>query len=488
MKQNLKLERLKNTRLTEAEFVMVTYQDSGVFEENGQVFEGLPSFYRAVLRAVPAAGSEIFIEVWLPEEWNGIFLGLGNGGMAGSIWHWELADKIKRGYAAASTDMGTSRGRDSGVNNPEVWRDFGWRATHLMTAAGKTCLYHLYGKQQRYSYFIGCSTGGQQALAEAQRFPEDYDGILAGMPANNRTFLHIYFLWNHIHLRPKNRGPLFSAAEIQAITASAVSYFQKLGEGEKGDCFITLPRGDDETISGFLTFLAEEHPGFSVEQLQALDAVYRGPVNPRTGERIYNGMPLGSERFACGIEECQQEESPHFYPFIWAFGEAYDGYEFDFDADVERLSGKLADDLNANDPDLTAFETHGGKLLLYSGSADPCVPYPDAMNYYGRVLRKMGGYQKVQSFCRYFLFPGKDHGRGGMGTNAIWANADGADELTALRLWREEGKPPEQLLAVGFRDSNPENGISFIREIFPVEQEEENWEKCPPSCSDSYLR
>lgn len=480
------IELLKATVIPDTEIINVTYEDKGIFEDcGGNVHRDLPKFYRVVLLSEPGSGSHIYTEVWLPEDWNGIFLGLGNGGMAGSISYWGLTGHIRQGYAAANTDLGTSRGRNSGINNPDVWKDFGWRATHIMTESAKALILSLYGRKAEYSYFIGGSTGGQQALAEAQRFPVDYDGIIAGVPANNRTLLHTYFLWNHVHLRPKNKGALFSVSEIQAVTDSAVKYFQTMGDGIEGDNFISFPKAEENIINGFADFLSREHPEFSNVQLNALKAVYTGPVNPSDGERIYNGMPIGSEIYGCGIDECQQEESPHFYPFIWTFGENYDGYDFDFDKDLELLNNKLAEDLNANSPDLSEFMQNGGKLIMYSGSADPCVPYPDAMNYYDRVTKQMGGYEKTQSFFRYFLLPGKDHGWSGNGTNAILSGSSDSGELEALRLWREEGKAPDSLTAVGYNNKKQEDGIRFSRRVYP--HSEDSQKQCPPVCSEYYL-
>lgn len=481
--QNLKLQ------LADSEITEQSLENTGRFTRNGGVpIDELPNFYRVHLLSKPGPGSEIHTELWLPEDWNGIFVGLGNGGMAGSICYQSMAEYVKQGYAIANTDMGTSRGRDSGINNPDVWKDFGWRATHVMTVSSKQLIRHHYGKAQDYAYFVGNSTGGQQALAQAQRFPEDYDGIIAGVPANNRTFLHTYFLWNHRHLRSNHGSPLFTKQEIEAVNTAAVNYFQHIGDGQPGDGFITFPKADTDCIQELIDWIQKECSSLSQTQLSALKAVYTGPVNPYTGERIYNGMPAGSEIYGCGIDDCQQQESPHFYLFNWAFGAEYDGTAFDFDKDLETLNQKLAADLNANNPDLSAFKQHSGKLIMFSGSADPCVPFPDAINYYNRVLDTMGGYSNVSPFFRYFLFPGKDHGLSGRGVNVIWADENSAKELDALRRWREHGTAPDMLLGVGYHNAAPAEGIKFIRKIKPVGSGSVDISKlCPPVCSEQYL-
>ncbi len=458
--------RLKEYGFLHAEAVETVYADCGWLRtEDGARLENLPQFCRVLLRKRPGAGSLIHTEVWLPEKWNGIFLGLGNGGMGGCMDYDALARHIRLGYAAANTDLGTSRGRNSGIGNPDVWKDFGWRATHEMTAAGKELVRAYYGRPADYAYFLGGSTGGQQGLMEAQRFPADYDGILAGMPANNRTHLHTYFLWNHIQLRTESGRPRFSQEEIQEISRCAVRYYQGRGDGCPGDPFITFPRPEAREVSDFIRFLGSALSWLSAEQTAALRRVYAGPVNPVTGRRIYNGMPIGAECYGCGIADCQAEESPHFYPFIWVFGADYDGRRFDFNEDLKALNLRLAPELNANRAELTAFHRHGGKLILYSGSADPCVPFPDALNYYLRAAAQAGGAEVLREYCRYFLFPGMEHGSRGMGTNAVWENESGGDALTALRRWRETGTAPDMLTAVGYRGGDPENGIAFKRPV-----------------------
>lgn len=445
-----RIDRIRKLRLENTQIVSAAYESGG-------------EFCRVVWETSFGKGSLINSEIWLPADWNGIFAGLGNGGMAGAIWHDSLEVYMKMGYAVAQTDMGTSGGRKCGVGNPEVWKDFGWRATHAMTETGKEIVCAFYGSRAEYSYFIGGSTGGQQALSEAQRFPQDYDGIIAGVPANNRVFLHTYFLWNHNHLRTPDGRVMFSEQEIRRISECAAEYFQSIGDGEAGDRFVSFPYAGADTVKNFISYLGKSCP-FSAEQLSTLEAVYNGPVNPVTGKQIYNGMPIGSEMYGCGISDCQSEESPHFYPFVWAFGEDYNGYDFDFNKDLERLGDVLSGDLDANSADLDAFKKHGGKLIAYSGSADPCVPFPDAMGYTGRVMEKMGGYNKAAECFRYFLLPGKDHGEGGLGANVLWGDTAGkTDALDSLRLWREKGIAPQYLVA-----ARVENGQTvFARKIYP---------------------
>lgn len=467
---------MENTRIISA-----AYESSDTFDPSQTPIQ----FYRMICHSSYEEGSFVRTELWLPKNWNGRFLGLGNGGMAGGFSYTELLKYTQQGYATAQTDLGTSLGMESGIQNSAVWKDFGWRATHGMTVLSKELIVRHYGKKPDYSYFLGCSTGGQQAISEAQRFPQDYNGIIAGVPANNRIALHTYFLWNHIHLtRPRSSAEateLFSAEEIRKLTTYATEYFQP------GSGFIPYPWKGHDTITGFLHYLSDKN--FSDVQLRALKKVYDGPVDPVSGKQIYNGMPPGSETYGLGMNDMQDPNCPHFYPFYWCFGADYDLRSFDFSQDYQTLRSALCEHMDANLTDLSPFMQAGGKLIAYSGSADPGVPYPDAQIYYERVMSKMGGYEKTASFFRYFLFPGKDHGSGGAGSNREWGDKNGKTEpLDMVRKWCEEGIAPETLTAARVEsestdeNSQPQNIVVFAEEIYPYGSSRNPIRECTKTC------
>jgi len=472
------IDFLKSLVLKDTTIDVVTRETAGSFMD----MDGLPPFVRVRFTMRPSPVSCIRAEIWLPDDWNGIFLGTGNGGMAGGIAYGTLAAFLPFGYAVVNTDMGTSGDPARGVAQPDVWEDFLCRSTHGMTVIGKEILRAYYEKNETLSYFFGASTGGNQAMILAQRYPEDYDGIIGGVPANNRTFIHTYFVWNFVHLHGPDRKPLFSEEQICAITALAVRFFQSRGDGMPGDNFITYPLQTEDVIRDFLGFLREERPDFTDLQLEALHAVYSGPVNPVTGRRIYNGMPIGSEKFGGGIRECQWEECPFFLPYRWVFGEDFTPYDFDFNRDLETFSRHLSPLMNANNPDLRPFRNHGGKLLFYSGSADPCVPYPDAWRFMERIQAEMGGFEETAGFCQYYLLPGMDHGAGGDGANDF-RGADGSMLLDVLRRWREEDAVPEKMLAVRY-----EAGVRiWERPVYPLGSAAFPGGNRPPVCDDDYL-
>ena len=457
--------------------IILLEKAGGDFELDGIEFKDVPSHLRIRIKTSLGKGSLIYSELWLPDDFCGIFVGTGNGGIAGKIAYHSLAEYVRQGYAVANTDMGTSEGELAGIANPDMWEDFGRRSTHEMTAIAKALIRKYYGKAADYSYFYGCSTGGEQALSLAQYFPEDYDGIIAGVPANNRTHLHTYFLWNYVHLRPKGRSPLFNEEQIALISDLAAIFFDPAGK----KYYVSMPWRGADTVDRFIAYLSEK-TDFNDEQLSALRAVYQGPKNPRTGEQIYNGMPIGSEIYGCGIKDCSfGQRPPHYYPFIWTFGKDYDPYSFDFDKDLDLVNGTLAEHLNANRADLNDFKARGSKLLIFSGSADPCVPFPDAYAYYLRLLAGEGSAPSLLDFARYYLAEGKSHGGDGRGVSYLALGKRSL--LDVLRAWREGGKAPSALDGVMTKDGkNPESII-----VYPLLSDE-----CPkidimPTCSSRYL-
>jgi feruloyl esterase len=466
-------QKISNLNMTGLIIDDIQYAPEGNFIRTGakRAMKGLPSFYRVAITLSPVPGSIIKIETWLPDKtWNGRFLGTGNGGGGGGMPTGTLVQGVKMGYATGSTDMGTAPNANLMVGQPERWADFGYRATHLMTVVSKAIVKAYYGKPQHHAYFAGCSTGGQQAMMEAQRYPDDYNGIIAGAPASNRTHLHIDFLLNYLSIRT-GRDSLFTKDEVATISRMVLDKFAGKDGGNATDNFLTDPRlakFDPEV------FFKDK---FSPKQVAALKRIYAGPINPRTGEQIYTSLPPGSENMSLGLMDQQKERlypAEHYYQLKWVFGANYDFTKFDFDKDMAKVDEVLAPLLNANNPDLAPLKKAGGKLIMFTGTADPIVPFQDAVNYYDRVVKKQGGLKNTQNFFRYFLVPGMGHCGGGPGVNEFGQNLNVNPESTsdnnvllALVKWVEGNTAPEKIIASGFNCCSVKNGVHFQRPVYP---------------------
>lgn len=420
----------------------------------------LPAFCRVEAIATPTPDSRIGIEIWLPlAGWNGRLLGTGNGGGAGRIaYEMGMVEGLKRGFAVANTDLGTAPDINATAAHPERWIDFGHRATHEMTRVAKSMVAAFYKTSSFRSYFEGCSTGGQQALGAAQRYPSDYDGVLAGDPGNNRTHVASYFLWNYASLNASAAAKL-SAAQWSLVSRSVLAACAGKDGGAPGDRFLTDPRRcrfDVGTLPVCKTGAVSD-TCLTAPQLATLRRLYAGPVNPRTGERIYAGLTLGSEDQPLGpVMQGDPATWPEqqFYLFHWALGDAFAPASFDFDRDLDRVDAQLAGTLNANGVNYSDFARAGGKMIIYTGLADPAVPFAEVTNYYDRLVASAGGRENAAAFARLFLVPGMGHCFGGPGvtdigqpfTSGVPQQAEN-DALMTLVAWTEGGDAPSTLIA-----------------------------------------
>ena len=409
----------------------------------------LPAFCRVEATARPTTDSEIKIEVWIPaaDAWNGKFQAVGNGGYQGSISYPAMATALRRGYATASTDTGHT-GDDVifGKGHPEKVIDFGWRAIHLMTDTAKLVVRNATGRFADKAYFVGCSSGGHQAMSEAQRFPDDYDGILAGAPANNRIRQTFGFMWSWSATHRADGTPILDQASLAAVTNAVVAACDArdgLKDGLVDDprrCTFdpaTLACGAGTNGTSCLT----------KEQVEAVQKVYDGVKSPTTGEPIFTGWPRGSEAFGdTAIQSWRQyilaPKEPSrigvfryflFHDPNWKLS------SLDYDRDLAYAEQRIPH-LAAVDHDLTPFKKRGGKLIMYAGWIDPVVPPQDNVAYYEAVAKKMGGYEKTRDFFRLFVAPGMGHCAGGPGPNQF-------DAVTALEQWVEKGAAPDALIA-----------------------------------------
>lgn len=409
-------------------------------DENGR------SHCRVLLTATPVTDSEIHIEMWLPApgDWNGKFLGTGNGGYSSQISYGAMHTALREGYAVAGSDTGhTGSDLKFVVGHPAKVDDWAYRATHVMTESAKLMIRSFYGRFAQHSYFAGCSTGGQQALSEAQRFPSDYDGIVAGDPGNDRIHLNIGFLWSWRALHRSAESAL-PASKLPLLYNAVVAACDAL-DGIK-DGIISDPRRCHFDPAVLLCRNGDSASCLTEPQVTAVREVYSGAHNPSNGERLFPGWIRGSEALPDGTGSWAayfvDKPEPARLDFwrYWVFHDPnWNPLSFDFNHDVVYSDTKLAS-VTALDPNLSKLKQAGGKLLLYQGWADPVVPPENTIEYFENVQRTMGGNTQTSSFVRLFMVPGMGHCTGGPGPNVF-------DALEALDAWIVRGIPPERIVA-----------------------------------------
>jgi feruloyl esterase len=405
-------------------------------------------FCRVTATLVPSSDSSIRIEVWMPVSgWNRDFEGTGNGGFAGSINYDALAAGLRNGYAVANTDMGTapstSLNADVLIGHPQKWRDWGARATHEMTSVAKKIVTAYYNRGPQRAYFVGCSTGGEQGLMEAQRFPEDYDGIVAGAPANNRTRLHMDVLWNFSASERIAVGG-FSQEKL-SLVRDAVLHACVTEKTVPTDQFLSDPGSCHWDPQSLLCKAGNVADCLTSTEVAAIRHIYAGPVNPVTGASIYPGIPRGTEADWGGFVP-KSGDAPYGSIFKWVFGAGWNWRDFDFNHDVGIMDERLAVSLNATDANLETFRRLGHKLIVYHGWADWLVAPDESIDYYEQVVRHQAtgnesrNVKQTGQFYRLFMVPGMAHCAGGPGLNSF-------DPLPSLKRWVEAAEAPDQIVA-----------------------------------------
>ena len=389
----------------------------------------------AVLR--PTADSDTHIEVLLPDRaaWNGKYQAVGNGGWGGSINTAEMATALARGYATSSTNTGHSGGRASfAPEHPEKLIDFGYRAVHEMTVAAKALIAAYYGQPATLSYFVGCSSGGRQALMEAQRFPTDYDGIVAGATTNNITPMMAERI--NVAQATLSRKESYIEPALYPVIHAAVLRACPSHAGVLDDAFSCR----------FNPAVLQCKPGetkdcLTAPQVQAAQRIYTPLTNPRTGETTFPPMERGSELVWATLAGGPQPIllADDFFRYIVFDKPDWDFRTLNFDGDVALAHQRADRVLASTDPDLRPFFAHGGKLLQYHGLTDQQVMPRNSANYY-EAVRKAVGATASDANHRLYLVPGMNHCGGGDGPSHF-------DMLGALEQWREHDVRPETIPA-----------------------------------------
>lgn len=401
----------------------------------------VPPFCRVAGSIRPSSDSDIQFEVWMPVSgWNGKFQGVGNGGFGGVIRFEALGAAVVRGYAAAATDTGhtgASVNAEWALNHPEKVIDFGHRAIHETTVKAKAIITAFYGAAPKRSYFASCSNGGRQALMEAQRYPEDYDGVIAGAPANYWTRLFANAVWDMLALAGK--GAYIPAAKLPAIQNATLAACDAQ-DGVK-DGVIENPPACRFDPSALLCQGAETDACLTAPQLAALKKLYAGKAFPGYapgGEAAQSGWALWITGTAPERSLMHTFGAQYFRHMVFSNPE-WDYRTFDLDRDLKAAEAKTGAILNAVNPDLSRFQARGGKLILYHGWCDAAIAPQNAINYYQSVAEKMGA-AKTAGFVRLFMIPGMQH----CGSGSITNPEDDMD--AALERWVEQGVAPERIV------------------------------------------
>jgi tannase/feruloyl esterase len=389
----------------------------------------------------PTSDSEIKIEVWLPQStaWNGKLMAVGNGGQAGEIYYHKMGLPLTLGYAVASTDTGHEGKGDDGsyaLGHPEKVIDFGYRAVHEMVLKSKAIIAEYYSRNARFSYWNGCSTGGRQGLEGLQRYPADFDGVIAGAPAlNPRSAAQVMWVAQAVH---KDEASFIPAAKFPVIQRAVLNACDA-NDGVK-DGVLQDPTRCKFDPNAILCKGADGPDCLTAAQVESAHKIYSPAINPRTKEPIFPGFEPGSEKgwgFAASAQPPQLTltglRNRVFKDPNW------DYKTFNFDSDVALLD-RESQAVNAMDPNLRPFFSHGGKLLQYHGWNDNLIAPQNSVNYYNSVADTLGGASKVNDSYRLFMVPGMAHCRGGDGTDRF-------DVISALEQWVEKGKGPDSVIA-----------------------------------------
>jgi len=395
-------------------------------------YGALPAFCRVAITLRPGPKSDVKAEVWMPAAgWNGKLQVVGNGGFAGTVGYRAMATALANGYAAASTDTGHTGPAANTFASEDTTLDFAYRAVHETAVAAKRVVDGFYGSAPKFSYFNGCSTGGRQALTEAQRYPDDFNGIVGGAPAIFTTKQAFGQIWFYQAIArgegalPKEKLPLLHDAVLAACDG--------LDGAKDGVLENPLACTFDP---GVLACKAGSAPAscLTAPQVEAVRRVYAGATHATTGEKIFPGLERGSE---LGWSPVPVSYAVDYFKHIVFKNAAWNPDALNFAGDVAEAYPAANQIFDANDPRLSAFTVRGGKLLMYQGWAEPGIPPGHVVNYYAKVKSQTAG---ADGAVRLFMVPGMGHCGGGDGASTF-------DMVAALDKWIETGTAPEQIPA-----------------------------------------
>lgn len=449
---------------TEVESVTAVRQPGGTVNGTGILggsVTDVPAYCEVTVTLThPGGGDHAKVRTWLPTEgWNGRFQALGGAAFAAGDNNPGLATAVKQGYAAATTDAGVGDAIDSswalnseGQVNTTLLKNFAERSQHETAIVGKEVIDAAYGKRASYSYFNGCSTGGRQGYMEAQRYPDDYDGILANAPAINWDEFEVATLWPQVVMNEEKTHP--TKCEFDAFNAAALKACDTL-DGAKDGLISDASRCDYDPRRLIGTKVDCEGKELTITAADAavVRKIWDGP-RTTSGKKLWYGEPIGADLFN-GLAGPTPFTVPAAWTAKWVAKQpTLDTSKLTYGQFTELFKQSQAEYdkvIGTDDPDLSAFRKSGGKLITYHGQSDQFIPTQGTVDYRERVEREMGGSQRVDDFYRLFLAPGTVHcGLKGK-----------ADDLTALTKWVEQGKAPTTLTA----DLTNASGQTLTRDL-----------------------
>jgi feruloyl esterase len=398
----------------------------------GAAFTSLRAFCRVAVTLKPTPRSDIRMEAWLPAEgWNGRLQVVGNGGFAGTISYPAMATAVAGGYAAASTDTGHTGASANTFANEETLVDFAHRAVHETTVAAKKIIDLVYGKAPTCSVFNGCSTGGRQALTAAQRYPQDFGGIIAGAPAASTSSQAFGQIWiAQAMAAPGAALPRDALTRLHDAVLQACDAKDGAADGVLENPLAC--RFDPKVLA--CAPGADPSSCLTAAQVDAVAKIYAGASNSRTGQPIFPGLERGSE---LGWSPTPVSYAVDFLKYRVFKNPSWEPAQLNYDSHLAEITKRENLILDADDPDLTPFTSRGGKLLMYQGWAEPGIPPRRIVSYYDEVQKRT---RNASQSVRLFMVAGMGHCGGGDGASTF-------NMLEALEAWQASGKPPDSIPA-----------------------------------------
>jgi feruloyl esterase len=466
--ESLMSAHVANTTITAAQSIPV----GNYVAPDGTNVGTMPAFCRVAATVSTQPTEAVKIEIWMPASgWNGKYESQGSGGFGGSINYLALAAPVNAGFATATTDTGHEGGTSGMIGAPLPWAqnpvslyDWGHTSIHLMTVAAKDIIKQFYKKEARYSYYSGCSTGGAEAMEEAEFYPEDFDGLWAGSPGMDYSHLMESFLWGGLP-SAQNPAAILSQSGLNLLN-SAVLNACTSAKAVSTDTFLNDPRDCHYDPSALLC-AAGQSPStcLSAPQVAAVKHLYSPVTNPRTGLKLYPGFARGSEGQWALIQG--RLISIFAQPLLanTVFNNPnWDWTTFNYDSDAKLVDQLLSPRINATNPDLSKLRELGHKLIMTQGWVDSLNAQTLPIEYYDDVVlsdNSVGDHDhETADYFRLFMVPGMSHCGGGPGPNNF-------DAVAALEQWVEHGVKPDTLLATAYVNGSPSQGVAMTRPLCP---------------------